>query len=75
MYGPEYFIHNGIFRPPYPPREIPLPLPTELYNIREDPLEQTNLAGQHPEQVRRLLHELETWFEEVEAEWRETQSE
>jgi arylsulfatase A len=75
MYGPEYFIHNGIFRPPYPPREIPLPLPAELYNIREDPLEQTNLAGQHPEQVRRLLHELETWFEEVEAEWRETQSE
>ena len=68
MYGPEHFIHNGIFRPPYPPREVPPPPPPELYNIAEDPLEQRNLADQYPEQTRKMLRELETWFEDVEAE-------
>jgi len=68
MYGPEYFIHNGVFRPPYPPREVPSPPPPELYNITEDPLEQRNLADRYPEQTRKMLRELETWFEDVEAE-------
>jgi arylsulfatase A len=68
MYAPEYFIHHGIFRPPYPPRTVPPPPPAELYNIAHDPLEQHNVAGQHPEQVRRMLTALETWFEDVEAE-------
>ena len=68
MYGPEHFIHNGIFRPPYPPREVPPPPPPELYNIADDPLEQRNLADQYPEQTRKMLRELETWFEDVEAE-------
>jgi arylsulfatase A len=68
MYGPEHFIHNGIFRPPYPPRDVPPPPPPELYNIAEDPLEQRNLAAQYPVRVHSMLAALETWFEEVEAE-------
>jgi len=68
MYEPEHFIQNGILRGPYPPREIPAPPPPELYHIAEDPLEQRNLADKYPERVSKLLCELETWFEEVEAE-------
>jgi len=68
MYEPEHFIENGIIREPDPPREIPPPPPAELYNIDEDPLEQHDLADAQPERVRRMLGELETWFEEVEAE-------
>jgi hypothetical protein len=68
MYAPEYFIRNGIFRQPYPPREVPPPPPAELYNIAEDPLEQKNVAEQYPERVRTMLTALETWFEDVEAE-------
>ena len=68
MYAPEYFIRNGIFRQPYPPREVPPPPLAELYNIAEDPLEQKNVAEQYPERVRTMLTALETWFEDVEAE-------
>ena len=68
MYGPEYFERNGIFREPYPPREVPPPPPPELYNIAEDPLERVNLAAKYPERARKMLSELETWFEAVEAE-------
>jgi len=68
MYEPEHFIINGIRHEPDPPREVPPPPPPELYCLAEDPLEQHNLAAKYPDQVRRLLRELETWFEEVEAE-------
>jgi arylsulfatase A-like enzyme len=68
MYGPEYFIDNGVFQQPYPARQVPPPPPPELYNVAEDPLEQRNLAAQYPERARKMLRELETWFEEVEAE-------
>ncbi|MFO7946394.1 MAG: sulfatase-like hydrolase/transferase [Armatimonadota bacterium] len=54
--------------PPEPEREIPEPLPPQLFNIEEDPLEQENLAQKHPDRTRRMLRELENWFEEVEAE-------
>ena len=40
----------------------------ELYNITEDPLEREDLALTYPDRVHRMLSELETWFEEVEAE-------
>jgi arylsulfatase A len=67
MYGPEYFIRNGVLRGPEPQREVPPAPPPELYNIAEDPLEQENLAHKYPERVRKLLRDLENWFEQVEA--------
>jgi len=71
MYGPEYFIERGIFKDAEPKRELPPPVTPELYNITRDPLEQDNLAAQHPDVARALLHKLENWFEEVEKEFRE----
>ena len=68
MYEPEHFIANGIIRDPDPPRDVPSPPPSELYNIVTDPLEQNNLAETQPDRVRKMQGELETWFEEVEAE-------
>ncbi len=65
MYGPEYFIENGIISEADPPREVPAPPPPELYHLSEDPHEQHNLADQYPAVVRRLLSDLESWFEEV----------
>ena len=53
---------------PDPVRVIPEPMPTELYNIETDPLEVNNVASEHPERVRRMLTELENWFETVDAE-------
>ncbi|MFW6195122.1 MAG: sulfatase-like hydrolase/transferase [Chloroflexota bacterium] len=55
---------------PEPRRIIPDAPPPELYNIREDPLERESLADREPERARRMLRELETWFEGVEAERR-----
>ncbi len=68
MYGPEYFIQNGILREPEPQRQVPEPPTPELYNLKKNPLELHNLAKDHPEQVSRLLSLLENWFVEVEAE-------
>jgi arylsulfatase A len=70
MYETERFIEGGIVRDPFPPRELPEPPEPELFNVAEDPLERTNLAAKHPDRARRMLRELETWFEEVEAERR-----
>jgi arylsulfatase A-like enzyme len=70
MYDYEHFVRNGVIREPDPPREVPPPPPPELYNIARDPLEQHNLAAQDPDRVLRMLRELETWFEEVDAERR-----
>jgi arylsulfatase A len=67
MYEPEHFIDNGIIREPDPRREVPPPPSPELYNISDDPLEQQNLAEEHPDIAGRMLQELETWFGEVEA--------
>jgi len=67
MYEPEHFIESGVIQEPDPPREIPDPPPAELYNIAADPLEQANLADRHPDRASKLLRELETWFEQVEA--------
>ena len=71
MYGPEYFIQNGIFKNAEPLRDLPEPVAPELYNIAEDPLEGENLAAQYPEVARALLRKLENWFEEVEREFKE----
>lgn len=66
MYEPERLIRDGLVRDPEPARVVPDPPPPELYNIADDPLEQSNLADVHPDKARRMLRELETWFEEVE---------
>ena len=58
---------------PYPALMSPDPEPAELYNLAEDPGEQHNLADVQPGRVRRMLRELETWFEEVEADRRTTE--
>jgi len=68
MYEPERLIESGLIMDPEPTRTIPEPPPAELYNIAEDPLEETNLANRHPGIAQKLLVELETWFEEVERE-------
>jgi len=38
---------------------------TELYNLNDDPSEQTDLSGQRPEEVERLEAMLESWRQEV----------
>ncbi len=50
------------------PRLKPLePEPVELYDLARDPGESRNLAEEHPDRARRMLRDLETWFEQVEA--------
>jgi len=39
-----------------------------LFNIADDPGETRDLAGKEPERVTRMIHGLEAWFDEVEAE-------
>ena len=68
MYEPEYFSANGVVRYPEPRRDIPPPPGPELYNIAQDSLEREDLAEAYPDRVRRMMRDLETWFEEVEAE-------
>ena len=68
MHEPERLIKSGPIPDPEPPRTVPDPPPPELYNISEDPLEKTNLADKYPDKARRLLCDLENWFEEVEQE-------
>lgn len=70
MYEYEYFVEHGIITDPDPPRTIPPPPPPELYHIATDVHESRNVAAEHPDIVHRLLSDLETWFEEVEAERR-----
>lgn len=64
-YNPEQV--SGILRAPEPPREVPPPPPPQLFNIEQDPLEEHDLAAQEPARTAKMLCELETWFEEVEA--------
>ena len=70
MYGYDHFVRYGVIQEPDPPRDVPPPPPPELYNIADDPLEQHNLAESEPGRVRKMLSELETWFESVEADRR-----
>jgi arylsulfatase A-like enzyme len=68
MAEPDYFWEHGLVTDPYfiwDFQTIPEP---ELYNIKEDPLENHNCAAKHPQLARRLLYDLERWFEEVETE-------
>ena len=67
-YQPETI--SDICRDPEPERTLPTPPPAQLYNIGADPLEQHDLAAAEPERAAKMLGELETWFEEVDAERR-----
>ncbi len=40
--------------------------PAELFNLTEDPAEQTNLAAEHPEKVKTLFKKLFAWQLELE---------
>ena len=59
---------SSIFTDMIPRRVVPDLPPPELYNIRQDPRETHNLAAAEPERVRRMVNELDTWFDAVEAE-------
>ncbi len=67
-YEPDKF--TDICRDPEPVRELSPPPPPQLFNIERDPLEQDNRAEAEPERTGKMLRELETWFEQVEAERR-----
>jgi len=67
-YEPEKYA--DIRRQPMPEYGISAPPPPQLYNIAEDPGEANDLAQAEPDRARRMLRELESWFEEVEAERR-----
>ena len=65
MYNPGHFVENGILTGPAPEVELPPPPPAELYNIREDPCEEHNLADRNPGRLRRMEIQLDRWFEDV----------
>jgi arylsulfatase A-like enzyme len=58
---------TGITTDPEPEREIPAPVPAQLFDIVDDPFEERDLAELEPARVSRMATELETWFEAVEA--------
>ena len=70
MYDHDAMVKRGVLRDPEPPRELPPPPAPQLFNLAADPLEETDLAAQHPDQVSRLLGELENWFAAVESDRR-----
>jgi len=59
-----------ICRDPEPERTIPPAPPAQLFDIESDPYEKHDLAAAEPDRVARMLRELETWFEAVEADRR-----
>lgn len=61
---------TDISREPEPVRDVPPPPPPLLFNLDVDPYEEQDLAEEEPERVRRMLRDLETWFNTVEAERR-----
>ncbi len=61
---------TDITRAPPPERQVPDPPPPMLFHIEDDPWERHDLADRDPQRVRRMLCDLETWFEQVETERR-----
>ena len=51
-------------RRPAPPRELPEAGPAQLFNLSDDPGETNDLAAAEPGRVKRMLTELENWFED-----------
>lgn len=52
---------------PVPQLRMPPPEPAQLYRLDTDPGERNDLAAQQPDRVARMLRQLESWFEAVEA--------
>ena len=67
-YRPERFV--TLVETPEPERVAAAAAPSQLFDLRSDPLEQHDLAAEHPERVRRMEAELGAWFAEVEEERR-----
>ena len=65
-YRPE--LHQVAIPNDAPERSVPPPPPPELFDLERDPGEQNDLAIAEPQRAAMLLRDLETWFEEVEAE-------
>jgi len=51
-------------------RPVPAPGRPELFNLADDPGEEVDLSGRHPERRARMELELESWFDAVEADRR-----
>ena len=62
-------VLTDVFNPPVK-RTLSPPSEPELYNIIDDPFENTNLAEKYPQQLTKMKLQFENWFEEVEAERR-----
>jgi arylsulfatase A len=62
--------YSDILREPEPERDLPEPPEPQLFNLRNDPLEQHDLAAAMPERVAKMQGELAAWFDEVDAERR-----
>jgi arylsulfatase A-like enzyme len=60
--------------PTLPSRHIGSVPPPPLYNLSEDPWEQTDRAESSPEQVQRLTSEWSRWFASVYADWRDARA-
>ena len=59
--------YSDLIATPLPdPEPYAVPAP-KLFNLREDPLEQHDLAADHPDRVTSMQSALAAWFEEVEA--------
>lgn len=67
-YRPE--AYPDITRTAEPARTLPPAPQVQLFNLKDDPMEEHDLAEIETERARRMLGELETWFEQVEAERR-----
>ncbi len=65
-YSPE--LHTAAHIGDEPIRDIPKAAAIELYDLRQDPSETTNLANAHPEKAEELMSKLALWFDEVESE-------
>ena len=64
-YSPD--AYPTIREEPFPDREIGQPPPAQLFDLADDPGEQTDLAAAQPGRVARMEADLATWFEQVTA--------
>jgi arylsulfatase A-like enzyme len=65
-YRPE--LHRAAIAADMAERGFPAPEAAKLFDLQADPGEQNDLSTNQPQRAASLLRELESWFEEVEAE-------